>query len=243
MLDGTKTGLTVYFVSGAFEKEIELPTKYMSLKVADRHQAYTVKDITVIDAHCVAVLRKNNILRVNIESKAIKSIVEKFPERHPDYLKFSCSREFLYLLTSDFRVIVMGLAGNIVNTIQLEKKLTYSLGISSYDIYDNNIWVLSGSSSWSYLNCFDMNGKKLWQKKIDKQKSKIQITIDNWGNCYVPNEKIKSVSVISHNGQHSKVLSSESYTPRALYFDHTNSRLIVLHVEGYCTISKARSHD
>lgn len=244
LLDGTKTGLSVSYIGGTFDKEIELPTKYnKSIKVADRQQANTVKDITVIDTHCVAVLRKNNILRVNIESKAIKSIIEIIPEKHPDYLKISCSRESLYLLTFDFRVSVMDLAGKFVKIIQLEKNLTYSLGISSYAVYADNIWVLSDSSSCSYLNCFNMNGQKLWQTQIEKQKSKLQITIDNLGNCYVPNEKTKTVSVISHNGQHSKLLSSESYTPRALYFDQTNSRLIVLHTEGFCTIFKARFHD
>lgn len=148
------------------------------------------------------------------------------------HLKVSCCEELLYLLTSDLNIHVLNMNGHFVKNINFEIDVQ---GIRSFVVHMNKVLCLSKVAS-----CFNLNGELLWQghMNIGRQDGGIQIAVDNWGNCYIPSDGDKNIIVISNDGKQRHLIFPESQhlTPRAVYFDKKNNRLIVLTDTGVCKV-------
>ncbi|VDI22669.1 Hypothetical predicted protein [Mytilus galloprovincialis] len=242
IVNNTAMGLLIYSIMGSLEREIEyLHGDIQGLKEPqNRNSRLKVKDITVISKDCIAVMRKNDILNVNVENGYVKSISNS---RNMYFCRRLCyCKDFLYLTDCNGKITVMDLAGNIVKTINYEKSFHDSI-ILSYVVQNNKIFILS-----KVLICLDLNGQLLWQAKTDEHfvKTHTQMSVDNFGNCYIPSAVSNNIKVISNNGKQSNLLLSVTdgiRYPRAVYFDTTNNRLIVMTLYGICTVFDVNFRD
>lgn len=225
----TGTGLLLYSISGSFEQEIVILAKSTHPNKSSKDSAYVIKDVTIINENCVAVLRKNDILSVNVETKRTEHITNSL---FFSCLRISCCEELLYLLTSNMNITVLDMNGFWVKTINFRIDVHC---IRSFVVHTNKILCLSKVASF-----FNLNGELLWQDNmnIGRQDGGIQIAVDNWGNCYIPSYQDKNIIIISHDGKQRKLMFPESQhlDPRALYFDKKNNRLIVLTDTGLCKV-------
>lgn len=239
----------MYNIDGTFHKEIELPVRpefEYSRVVFDR-----VDDITVINKDLLAVMRRKDILCVNVNEKVNQQIT-KICNRYSSYLRLSCYEEFLYFLTERSRyeeflyffterlsITVKDLAGDVVRTINI--KHDFYEDILSFVVEKNKIFILSGHF-YLALTCFNLNGRLLWSAKIPenicRRLSIMQITVDKWGNCYVPSSD-NNITIVSNDGQQSKLLLPDSEiieNPTGVVFEKTNNRLVVFDSDHLCTV-------
>ncbi|CAG2212216.1 unnamed protein product [Mytilus edulis] len=227
IINNTATGLLIYNIMGSLEREIEISHK------DHRNEWYDVKDITVVSKNCIAVMRKNDILSVNVEEGYVSCITNESN-------LYSCRRicyceDLFYIIhwDPDCKITVMNLRGDIVKTI-INYEIT-SHEIISFVVQNNKIFILS-----KVLRCLDLNGKLLWKEQIERDfQSEIQISVDNLGNCYIPSAISNTIKVISNDGHQNKLLlpvTDDLMYPRAIYFDKTNNRLIVMTLYGTCTV-------
>lgn len=235
-INNTAGGLTVYNIDGKFHKEIDLPVRpefeYPRI-VCDR-----VDDITVINKDLLAVMRRKDILCVNVNDKVNQQIT-KICDRNSSYLRLSCYEEFLYFLNERLSITVKDLAGDVVRTIDI--KHNFYEDILSFVVDKNKIFILSGHF-YLALTCFNLHGRLFWSAKIPenicRRPSTIQITVDKWGNCYVPSSD-SNITVISNDGQQSKLLLPDSdiiENPTGVVFEKTNNRLVVFDYDRICTV-------
>lgn len=225
------TSLLLYNIDGSFDREIDLIKGHRIDYTYHSDSVFVIIDVTVINENCVAVLRKRDILIVNIEN----NVIELFRNLNlnPPCVRFSYSKELLYMFLSDFSITVLDMTGTIVNFINF---IIDVKGIISFVVQANKIFCLSEVAS-----CFDLNGELLWQATINNGEPKVdlQITADNLGNCYIPSDVDKNIIVISNDGKQQKLLFPRSQSiryPRAVYFDKKNNRLIVLTFNDLCKI-------
>lgn len=240
IFNNTASGLLVYNIMGSFEKEIcfRRGNKQGSKELQNSNSWFHIKDITVINKDCIAVMRKNDILSVNVEKGYVNCIINS---RNLHSYHGLCYCEDLLYLFDQNNISVMDLAGNSIKTINCEIVFR---GIIPCVVQNNKIFCLS-----EVLSCFDLNGQLLWQAKIDTYdfQSDIQMSVDNWGNCYIPGDVSKNITVVSNCGHQSKLVLSELTDsiryPRAVYFDKTSKSLIVMNLYGICTVFDVNFRD
>ncbi|VDI34838.1 Hypothetical predicted protein [Mytilus galloprovincialis] len=188
----TRTGLLLYNIkSGSFEQEIGILLGKTYANRLTYDSDFFIKDITIINENCVAVLRMNDIVSVNVKTKRIDHIKKSLP--FPCF-RLSCCDELLYLLTSDINITVLDMNGCLVKTINFQTDVQ---GIISFVVHTNKILCLSKVAS-----CFNLNGELLWKNNVSigRPDDGVQIAVDNWGNCYIPSDVDKNIIIISNNG-------------------------------------------
>lgn len=143
------TGLSLYNIkSGSYEQNIYL-TFYSHTDLS-----ILIQDVTVINDNCVAVLRNNESLSVNVKMKH----AERIKKLHFTCLRLSFCDELLYLLTSNLDITVLDMNGYYVKTINFEIDVQ---GVRSFVVHMNKILCLS-----KVARCFNLNGELQWQDNV-----------------------------------------------------------------------------
>ncbi|CAC5365974.1 unnamed protein product [Mytilus coruscus] len=194
----------------------------------------TASDIAVINDKNVVVLLHNSIEKVNIMNKHTAT-VRKDPSE--TYRALSYFDKYLFVL-SNFVIHITDLSGNIVKSFQNTE--TYQ--DNNYDpcivAHDDQLFILSYSVE-SHLQCFDLNVKRLWHSIFKAMNLGVQMTIDSKGNLFIPSYYDESIGVLNIRDRFCKLMLTETTefkSPRALYFDKGNCRIVALHGSHMCTV-------
>lgn len=215
-----KNKIIVHNISGYFEHDITLPG--------------TASDIAILDSKNVVVLLQNSIIKVNIIKKHTATVRKDPSEK---FRALSYFGKHLYVL-GNFVIHMMDLSGNIIKS----HANTETYQDNNYDpcivAYDEKLFILSCSVE-SHLQCFDLNGKRLWHSIFKDMNLGVQMTIDSKGNLFIPCYYDGSIRVLNIEDRFCKLMlteTSEFKSPRAVYFDQENSRIVALHGSHMCTM-------
>ncbi|VDI21668.1 Hypothetical predicted protein [Mytilus galloprovincialis] len=191
----------------------------------DKHHiplSYKPWYITEIDSNTVAVacLYDSTILIINISTRSITSTIKTIGNCYG----ISYNDNNLYVVIDRSIIHVMDLTGKVIRTIPVPTDDFYDITVDR----DRLVYIDKTS-----IYCCSLDGKVIWQFKMDVFQDLTCVTTDNEGNVYVTNESTNTVIVVSDDGKHHKELLTKSdglNKPREIYFDKKENVLLVCNV-------------
>lgn len=129
----------------------------------------------------------------------------------------------LYVTVQGIGIIIMDLSGNLLNTIERDSEFIA-------DVIVDNDRILYSDYIENTVTCCNLNGEEIWVFNEDAVERPQGLAIDNNRNIFVAGTFSGNLTVISSNGKHSKTLLTATdglNSPRAVYFDKSNSVLLV----------------
>ncbi|XP_052106719.1 uncharacterized protein LOC127739162 [Mytilus californianus] len=158
------------------------------------------RSVTQIDQNTIAITYHNEkaIKIFNMENETVTKIIKL--GKVCSGLSFSNNSLAVGLDYNEIRIL--DLEGNTLNSIQVQSKSTLFILVYCNDrvIY---IDYLDGA-----VYCYDGSGKQIWRYTQDLS-SPYGLCTDTYGNIIVANYYSDSITVISKDGQNSRVLISE----------------------------------
>lgn len=176
--------------------------------------------LTLIDSDRIAVtfLSKGYIDIINLNTKHAQKIQIGGSCRGISYQQ--CK---LYVVEQEKGIVVLDLAGKIINTIFMNTQNIYEIATAKDRIYYTN-------TRTNAIHCLNIIGKEIW---VYKDKSVIcpeglAVTIDQ--DVFVAGCDSNNLSILKQNGSKRDILLTETdglIKPRAIYYNKDRKELLV----------------
>ncbi|XP_071150324.1 uncharacterized protein [Mytilus edulis] len=118
---------------------------------------------------------------------------------------------------------VIGLSGKEMKTLKEVSKGIFYIKSTRDKIFYTDV-------NTQKIHCCHLNGKELWQRKIDSIVFPLGITLDNYHNVYVVGYSSNNLTTIQPDGKDSKTLLAESdglMLPQTVCYDNVKGTLII----------------
>ncbi|XP_063397170.1 uncharacterized protein LOC134681464 [Mytilus trossulus] len=210
--------LSVYKKDGMFSKDIDVGLRQC------------LNGLALINNNTVAVSCSNNksINIVNIDTGIVKQKINVDDQ----CFGLSYYNKKLYILVIDEGIYELDLDGHLLRTIRI-KDYRWGGYLSIHN--DKFIYTNGGFPNQHFIACCDLSGKEIWRSHV----SYSGVTVDQFGNCFVANDSLNTITIISTDGKRTNLVLSRNDSvenPRGVSFDKSDNTLLVVCEKGMAAL-------